>query len=71
MTPETLMIRFRGELAWSIKPIDVDAFLASYFLRDIEAGQLLIQALNARLLRGRLRTNLADFDGPITAQGTG
>lgn len=71
MTLETLMASVRGELARPSKPIDVRAFLAAYSPREVEAGQLLIQAFDARLLRGRLCTNLVDFDGNITVQGTG
>lgn len=71
MTFETLMASIRGELARSSKPADVRAFLTAYSPRDVEAGQLLIQAFDARLLRGRLCTNLADFDGHMIAQGIG
>ncbi len=65
MTFETLIMRIRDELARSRKPIDVSSFLATYLPHDIEAGQLLIRVFNARLLRGRHRTTLVQFEGHI------
>ncbi len=66
MTLETLMMRIRDELARSSKPVDVGAFLATFFPHDIEAGQLLNRAFNARLLRCRFCTTLVKFDGHIS-----
>ena len=63
MTPELLFSRLRDELANG--PVDIASFVAGFFPHDIEAGQLLTWAFDAKLLRGRLRTNLIEFDGRI------
>ena len=67
MTLEALMTRLRRDLSHSAGPVDVRRFVASYFPHDIEAGSLLIRAFHARLLRGRVSTNLVDFDGHVSA----
>ena len=67
MTLETLMARLRHDLSQSAEPVDVRRFVASYFPNDIEAGSLLMSAFDARLLRGRLSTNLVEFDGHVSA----
>ena len=67
MTLDTLMTRIRHDLSHSAKPVDIRGFVANCFPHDIEAGSLLMRAFHARLLRGRLTTNLIDFDGHISA----
>jgi len=63
MAPELLFTRLRDELVNG--PDDIASFVAGFFPQDIEAGRLLTQAFDAKLLRGRLRTNLMEFDGHI------
>lgn len=46
--------------------IDVRELVGSYYPNDIEAGQILMRLFDARLLCGRLRTNLVEFDGHIS-----
>ena len=64
MTLQTLMNRLREDLAMG--PVDVGIFVAGFYLHDVEAGQPLAKAFGAKLLRGRLRTNLTKFNGHIS-----
>ena len=67
MTLETLTARLRHDLSQSSESVDIRRFVASYFPHDIEAGSLLMRAFRAGLLRGRISTNLVDFDGHVSA----
>lgn len=64
MTPQTLMKRIRDELAHG--RIQFDSFVRSFGIRDIEVGQLLMRASDAGLIRGRIGTNLVEFNGHIS-----
>ena len=47
-------------------PVDIGEFVASFYPHDIEAGQLLMGAFDARLLRGRLCAKTWEFEGHIS-----
>ena len=64
MTLEALLARIADQLKHG--PIDVREFVASYYPHDIEAGQLLMRAFDAYLLRGRFTSRLVEFDGRIS-----
>ena len=66
MTIEALMSRIAYELCRTNGPIPVKDFVGSFYPHDVEVGQLLMRAFDERLLRGRLTTNLVDFDGHIS-----
>ena len=64
LTLETLKARIAEELSHG--SIDVREFVGSYYPNDVEAGQILMRLFDARLLCGRLRMNLVEFDGQIS-----
>ena len=66
MTLETLMARLDHQLYQATGPVDVSTFVHSFYPHDVEAGQLLMRAFDARLLRGRLASRTVEFDGHIS-----
>ena len=46
--------------------VDIDPFVRSFGIRDIEAGRLLMRAFDAGLLRGRLVARAFTFRGHIS-----
>ena len=61
------MARVADRLDRDKDPNDISDFVRSFGQHDIEAGRLLMRAFDIRLLRGRLGTNLVEFDGHISA----
>ena len=66
MTLQEVLARIADWLDRDNSPVDIGEFVRSFGLHDIEAGQLLMRAFDARLLRGRLSTNLVEFHGHIS-----
>ena len=62
----TVLVRLAEWLDRSGGPVDVSEFVRSFGLNDIQAGQQLMRAFDAHLVRGRLTTNLVEFDGHIS-----
>ena len=66
MTLQTVLERVAEWLNRLGGPINVRDFLRSFGRDDVEAGQLLAQAFETNLLRGRFVSRLVDFDGHIS-----
>ena len=64
LTPQTMMKRIHDELARG--RIDIDSFVRSFGIPDIEVGQLLMRAFDAGLLRGRLVARTFTFHGHVS-----
>ena len=65
LTLEPLMVRLADELALCNGPVDVGDFVRSFYPHDVEAGELLTRAFDARLLDGVLVSRLVKFHGHI------
>lgn len=70
MTREDLLTRLSSELVRSSGPVDIAGFVKSYFPRDVEAVGLLLSAFEARLVRGRIHSNLVSATGHISRVDT-
>ena len=67
MTLESLMSRLDDELSRSDGPVDVRSFVNFYYPDEMTAGQLVLRAFDARLVRGRLQWTYSECSGHISA----
>lgn len=66
MTEEQLLSRVCYDLCRSPDPIQIRPFVQSFFPNDVKAGRTLARLFDRQVVRGRLDTNLVDFDGHIS-----
>ncbi|MCY3702471.1 MAG: hypothetical protein OXG16_07315 [Rhodospirillales bacterium] len=64
MTEAEVMNQLRDDLSHGA--VDVSAFVACFYPRDIEAGRLLVQAHSAGRWRGQIDDRLVAFDGRVS-----
>ena len=69
MTEEQLCSHIAYRLCKDPSPIPVKELIDAFFPYDIQAGHLLMQAVQKHALRGTLTTNLVRFEGKITGMG--
>lgn len=66
MTLEEVLPRLAEERDRLNGPVDIPTFAGTYFPHDVEVIGLLLAAFNARLVRGRMHSNMMKATGHIS-----